>query len=583
MPRLISKSGKKKAVSAILGAIMLFAMLLTIGSTYFYVITQDQKTLQNSISQNQNNFQNIQSQEHLSVYGISQSGELAFYVNNTGIGVSITSYWILNQTAGSVLEYCPSPPQYCSGSLVPSSTQNTNIPFNIGQGQSRTFNDSNLTPAIIMPANGKYVIKVLTKDGTASLGTYPSQQLTATSVNSLVAGGFGSLEMAFASFSWYSYLSGPPATTNLGNNTYSNLCVNAGQSQVPCSGGAWKLNLKHPYSGSLVPGGYVYQTTSSSTSTTTTTTTSKTTSSHNGNPTTTRTTTITKTSSTTTTTTISNNYQTPIAFSVNITNDDPSLGTIVINSASNLWVIETCDSGVTEGNCPSGNPFFVFYVMNVNTTTGAITSTASGSFAEIEIPYGVTKTLYYGASYDLSLQPYSVVGLTSSLSTNPYYYGQFAVFLLFAGTKIVSSNSQVYGQNIPFESTTAADNFGWYSETPVACTHGSSTTFTLTVNDSIFASTMYGMSQIVLNASAFSNVNIVTSPAGWGGSVTSGTITWTNSTDAGAIIPGVSDTFKWSATAPTPGIATQYIFPLTITWDGGQVTNLQAATVCTVT
>jgi hypothetical protein len=268
---------------------------------------------------------------------------------------------------------------------------------------------------------------------------------------------------------------------------------------------------------------------------------------------------------------------------VNITNDDPSLGTIVINSQSNLWVIETCDSGVTEGNCPSGNPFFVFYVMNVNPTTGEINSNASGSFAEIQIPYGVTKTLYYGAAYDLSLQPFSVVGLTSSLSSNPFYYGQFAVFLLFAGTKIVSTNSLVYGQNIPFESTTAADNFGWYSETPISCNPGVSNSFTLTVNDSVFASTAFGISKIVLNASAFSGVTVGTLPSGWHGSVAAGIITWTNSTDAGAIGPGVFDNFAWSATAPSPTIATQYIFPLTITWDGGEITNIQAATVCTVT
>ena len=150
-------------------------MLITIGSTYFYVIAQDQKTLQNSISQNQNNFQDVQSQERLSVYGVSQSGELAFYVNNTGIGVSITWYWILNQSAGAVLEFCPSYPGYCSGTLVVGSTQNSNVPINIGQGQSKTFNDTDLNPAIIMPATGKYVIKVITKEGTTSIGTYPSQ------------------------------------------------------------------------------------------------------------------------------------------------------------------------------------------------------------------------------------------------------------------------------------------------------------------------------------------------------------------------------------------------------------------------
>lgn len=604
---------------------MLFAMLITIGSTYFYVITQDQKSLQSSINQNQSNFQNIQSQEHLSVYGISQSGELAFYVNNTGIGVSITAYWILNESTGVILEYCPSwnlTQQFCSGTLVSSDTKNRYLPFNVAQGQSATFNDTDLTPAIVIPTGGEYTIKVITKEGTTALGTYPSQVLTPTSVNSLVAGGFGSLEMAFSSFSWYSYLSGPPSSTTLGDSTYDNLCSNSAQQEVPCSGGTWQLNINHPYPGSLVPGGYSAPSTtlsSSTTTTTLTTTSTKTTTSattltstSTGTSTTTSTgfhatatktststTTLTTTSTTTLTqrstitqastsaTTITNvstqPYQTPIAFSVNITNDDPSLGTIVINSASNLWVIETCDSGVTEGNCPSGNPFFVFYVMNVNPTTGVITSTSAGSFSEIEIPYGVTKTLYYGAAYDLSLQPYSIVGLTSALSSNPYYYGQFAVFLLFAGTKIVSSDSLVYGQNIPFESTTAADNFGWYYESPVECNPGSSTSFTLNINDSVFANTEYGITKVVLNASAFSSVIVGTSPSHWTGSETSGMITWTNSTDAGAITPGITDSFLWSATAPSPSITTQYVFPLTITWDGGQVTNLQAAAVCTVT
>jgi hypothetical protein len=221
--------------------------------------------------------------------------------------------------------------------------------------------------------------------------------------------------------------------------------------------------------------------------------------------------------------------------------------------------------------------------MNVNPSTGVISSTTAGSFAEIEIPYGVTKTLYYGASYDSSLQPFLPVGLTSAISDNPYYYGQFAVFLLFAGTKIVSSSSEVYGQNIPFESTTAADNFGWYSETPITCNPGTSTPFTLTLNDSIFANTEYGISKIVLNASAFSTVTVGTLPAGWHGTDNSGTITWTNSTDAGAITSGGTKNFQWSATAPSPALTTQYIFPITITWDGGTVTNLQAAAVCTVT
>jgi hypothetical protein len=323
----------------------------------------------------------------------------------------------------------------------------------------------------------------------------------------------------------------------------------------------------------------VQASTSTSTLTSTYTTTSTTTSTY--------TTTSTKTS--TSTSTSFGYYQTPVAFSVNITNDDPSLGTVVINSASNLWVIETCDSGTAEGNCPSGNPFFVFYLMDVNPSTGAVTSTAQGSFAEVVIPYGVTKTLYYGAAYDLSLAPFSPVGLTIAINTDAFYYGQFAVFLLFAGTKILSPTVLVYGQNIPFESTTAADNFGWISETPSTCSPGASTTFSLNVNDSIFASANpnnpVGIDNIALNASAFSSVSVSSSPTGWTGTANSpstGDITWSTGTTADYVANGTTDTFTWKATAPSPSSSTQYVFPITITWSTGYITNLQSALVCSV-
>jgi len=513
---------------------------MTIASTYFYVIAQDQEQLQKSVNQNQNYFANTQAAEHFSVYGISQSGQLAFYINNTGVAVAITSYWILNATSGTVIQF--------QGPT--SSPLNPALPLNIGQGISKTFNSTNLNPSIIITGNSKYVIKVLTREGITGIGTYPSQQLTGASVSSLVAGGFGSLEMIFSSFNWYSYTAGPPKTVTYGSTTFNNLCASGTEKGTNCNGGAsWKLDVAHPHSGSLTSGGF---------------------NTSSGN----------------------NLYQIPIAFSVNVTNQDPSLGNIVLNSQSNLWVIETCDSGVTEGNCPSGNPFFVFYLMNVNSSTGTISSTTQGSFAEIQIPYGVTKTLYYGAAYDLSLQPYSPVGLTSALTSNPYYYGQFAVFLLFAGTKIITSTSYVYGQNIPFESTTAADNFGWYSQSPLNCNPGVSTTFTLNVNNSIFSPPVTsggginGINNIVINASAFSALASTGSlPLGWTATVNSpsvGYITWKTNTASDYIRNGTQDAFQWKGTAPSPAVTTQYVFPVTITWKNGQITSEQAATVCTV-
>ena len=116
---------RKRSVSSVIGAVLLFAMLITVGSTYFYVITQDQSNLQKSIAQNNNNFLNGPSAEHLTVFGESQTGELAFYVNNTGVAISIVSYWILNGTSGGIIQY-----------LNLTTSTNGALPFNVGQGQS---------------------------------------------------------------------------------------------------------------------------------------------------------------------------------------------------------------------------------------------------------------------------------------------------------------------------------------------------------------------------------------------------------------------------------------------------------------
>jgi hypothetical protein len=787
------------AVSAVIGTVIMFAMLVSIAGSYFYFIQQDQASFQKQIADQNAQLLQVQSQEKFSVYGISQSSELAFYINNTGISISVVAYWILYQN-GTVLQY-------------QNTTTTASLPFYVGEGESSTFNATMLSPQIKIPTGGEYVIKVLSSRGTQGVGTYPSQQLTSATVNSLVAGGFGSLQMSFSTFDWYSYISGPPQSVTFGSSTtFNNLCSTSYETETNCNGGSYHLDINHPHAGALVPGGYnasltQYTTitqrsinggpaidgssdnsfTSSSGSVTLTTsksndvivveistedaqqycgyhcngntmTVSSVTASgltfhtrstyqsqdqtyqdlevwyaiaatplssksisitlsgtpddasvvafgvsgantvspwdgngalpatntgngghHGSNPSvsgistshsldmligfqangntnnqcgssestpgsgyslildntacgqnsgedasaeyqvvgstqsgasasfgnslnngvtwmmigdaiqgsssdSTTTTTVTTSSPTATT---QQSYQIPIAFSVNITNDDPSLGTIVINSASNLWVVETCDSGVTEGNCPSGNPFFVFYLMNVNPATGQVTSTAAGSFAEITIPYGVTKTLYYGAAYDLSINSFSSVGLTTAISANPFYYGQFSVFLLFSGTKIISPNVLVYGQNIPFESTTAADNFGWVSETPVTANPGVATTFSLSVNDSIFAyanpTNNVGIDKIVVNASAFSSVSATGNPpSGWTGSANSGYVTWSTSTKVDYIANGTTDVLQWQATAPSPSSSTQYLFPITVYWSNGEITSMQSALVCTV-
>ena len=166
----------------------------------------------------------------------------------------------------------------------------------------------------------------------------------------------------------------------------------------------------------------------------------------------------------------------PIVFAVNVTNNDPQQGNIILNSATDLWVVETCNAGSVISQCGAFVPVYVFYILNLNQTTGAIQSTTQGSFKQIQIPYGTSKILYFGAACALSTCNYQSfqLGTDDSLAPgqNLAFYGEFAVFMLFSGTKIEPSNVLVYGQNIPLETAITGDNVGWYSETPTTCTSG---------------------------------------------------------------------------------------------------------------
>ena len=123
-------------------------------------------------------------------------------MNNTGIATTITAIWVMNATSGAILNYENQTYFWPVASQI-----KPNPPVSIISGGSQVFN----TTLVISSAANHYIIKVVSSRGTTAVGTYPSQQINSAAVNSLVAGGFGSLQMTFSSFTWYDYTSGPTA------------------------------------------------------------------------------------------------------------------------------------------------------------------------------------------------------------------------------------------------------------------------------------------------------------------------------------------------------------------------------------
>jgi hypothetical protein len=751
-------SRRKRGVFPVLAGLIMFSIMFTAVFGYYFVTAQYEQVYQNAVKSQASNLQLAKSQS-LVIYGTLTSTQIMnVVINNTGSAVSVVAYWIYNGTTGSLIQY-------------ENTTTTSKLPINIAMGQSAVYTNTNITVTNLLQ---QYLIRVVTAQGQVFTGSYPSQQLVTSSINSLVSGGIGSLRMTFSSFSWYSYVTGPGQNPCAGGfflsyssqfgcdieqppNTYpgdfQQLCSN-GQlcglaidgsgayndncnsvttckltlstsktndliiltgdevsssvhiSSISDSAGlTWHLRKQLSNSGqnSMTEEWYAIAANSLSSDTVTVTYSSKTsggitafaisgantaapfdpsgpvTSTGSSNsPSVTLSLTnqyemaigIASCSSGSSSTIspgngfFSNNYvqaagpsnpqcnanyavpeygnsitnlnpnptftisgrssvpwsmigdaivsappkmdiahphpgtlvpqgqnsssicgycgsMVPLVFSLNITNYDPNQADLVVNSQANLWIVETCDTSTFTNNCPQGNPVYVFYIMDVDPTTGVVTSTSQGSFSPINIPYGTTKTLYFGAATDLSRAPFSSMSLSTDDSlyagNNLAYYGEFAVFILFSGTRIPPANLYVYGQNVPFQTTVAANNLGWEAQSPILCLSGSPTTFTVQANNSIFSG--YSINEISINASALSSLS-ATAPNGWSYSITNGWITWTNTNSQNLITPGSSLAFTWSGTSPTNPPSPELTFPTLITWNGGGFQNLQSSSAC---
>ncbi len=471
--KLDGKKRSKAAISAVIGGVLLFGIIFTVGFGYFYTLSLDQQLALQAARQN-NALLSQQSQENLYATGTLVVGNVTFDVNNTGINTILVAYFIMDQS-GNILQYGSGSP---TGNPPACSSSSATVPCALNQGKSATF----VSKAGYIISD-TYTIRAVTSRGTTVIGTYPTNTLTSYSVNSIVASGLGSLEMIFSSFQFYSYKTTSPPV----------------------------VNLNSPLSGAVTP------------------------------------------------------YNEAIVMSAEITNNDPSGGTIVLDAHSDLWTFLSCSSGC------GGQSLLSFYVVNVS-PSGAVTSTNSSSFSPILLPFGVTKTIYFASSKDLSTCSSNCFA-TELVSDG---IGEHDVFIIISGTLVSSKNATLYSQNLPFASTFTADNIAGFSSTPTACGNDTSTTFSLQVTNELSESSA-SITKVVVQASSMSGLT-AQNPTGWTNTINGGTITWTASSNY--ITPGTSQTFVWSGTSPTIHTGTQLTFPSTATWNGGTVTTQNINTGC---
>ncbi|MDG6999679.1 MAG: hypothetical protein JRN15_11250 [Nitrososphaerota archaeon] len=216
-----ARRNKRRALSSIVGGIIIFGMIFTVGFGYFYSVTQAQQAYQKTImSYQQSSIQ--QAEESLLITPSATGNLLQLTVNNTGVGTNIVGYWIINNTM----------------TLYYSTNSTPALPIFLSQGA--TTNVTN----IVITTGTEYLIKVLTSRGSIFTATYPSAAVSLAS-QALSSGAIGDLYLTFHSFTYYKIESCGSSSGYCLGTSGSAFVIPAGDGNIAFSVTLTNLNNEH--------------------------------------------------------------------------------------------------------------------------------------------------------------------------------------------------------------------------------------------------------------------------------------------------------------------------------------------------
>ncbi len=177
--RLETHPWKRKAVSSIIGAVFLFAMLFTTGAGYFLFVTNQDKVYVTALNGAQVSYRQKASEAAIVNPANSAGTTVRIIVRNTGGAVLNITAVILEDASGNFIQYYGKyNPAVAGSSPVLTCTTNQhsqpcntspNLPLYISPGSSSPTIDT-LYPA----SNGvEYTVLVLTSNGNVFTGGYP--------------------------------------------------------------------------------------------------------------------------------------------------------------------------------------------------------------------------------------------------------------------------------------------------------------------------------------------------------------------------------------------------------------------------
>lgn len=198
---------RRRAMAGIVATVFMFAMLFTVGASYFLFVNQNNMLYSRAASERATALSSQHGEDLVISGGVdSSTSALTFTAQDLGAATAtITGFFVLG-SSGNVLAFC----QAGTGGSCPT------LPFSVNQGST---SGAVATGATYTSPN-TYTISVVTQLGNVFSTTYPP---TATSLASqaLSSGALGDLYLSFNSYTYYSV-----ATTGCPTGSgYSSSCL----------------------------------------------------------------------------------------------------------------------------------------------------------------------------------------------------------------------------------------------------------------------------------------------------------------------------------------------------------------------
>jgi hypothetical protein len=194
---------RRKATAGIIAAVILFAMLFSVGTTFFLVLNATNLGYTKSLLTRSNQELNTLN-EQLSISTLlNGNNHVAFYVNNTGgMNANLTQIWLLDSSSNLLA---------CDGRGLPTASCGNSsppLPLAVNSGRGSRVLDTGY-----VYAGGVVAVRVLTERGGAYTATYPptAGQLA---TGALTSGAIGDIYLDPASFSFYSLCVGQSSPCN---------------------------------------------------------------------------------------------------------------------------------------------------------------------------------------------------------------------------------------------------------------------------------------------------------------------------------------------------------------------------------